>query len=260
MAPRRIGPAPRGPQQRVEHMLRDAPGSKAELLDLIKEEQAAGWEFAGQVNVGRDTQLVFKRPKGNPPVDRGPRGVPGFPPGVVPAPRDRDPFNPRAEDPRPSPRAPQPRDPRRDDTLPPRRGPVPPPAEPSLPPARRSAEDLPPPFAGPLPRPSDVPSETLPVAGLPVSEPVLLSQPMPTPILERAEIHVIELKHAAPMAMSQHVKQFFAEAEVGTDEDTGTLVIRCDKQTLENIEKLVEKLDKPSKTRVPSASIPPVSR
>ena len=61
------------------------------------------------------------------------------------------------------------------------------------------------------------------------------------------EIHVLELKHATPAAMALHVKKFFDSAEVSLDEDTGSLVIRCGKKTLDEIKKLVEKLDKPSK-------------
>ena len=47
--------------------------------------------------------------------------------------------------------------------------------------------------------------------------------------------------------MSAHVKKFFDAVEVSIDEDSGSLVIRCGKKTLEEIKKLVEKLDKPSK-------------
>ena len=65
--------------------------------------------------------------------------------------------------------------------------------------------------------------------------------------VEPLEIHVIELKNAAPAAMALHVKKFFDTAEVSIDEDTGSLVIRCGKKTLDDIKKLVEKLDKPSK-------------
>jgi len=80
-------------------------------------------------------------------------------------------------------------------------------------------------------------------APMPAGEPVRVIPPK----AEDAEIHVIELKHATPAAMSLHVKKFFDSAEVSIDEDTGSLVIRCGKKTLEDIKKLVEKLDKPSK-------------
>ena len=234
------GPPPdremiRRPQQRMEHLLRDVPGTKDELTKLILDEQAAGWEFAGQVDAGKMSQLVFKRPKGN-PVGRAPQ------PGVGPAPRGP---------------APRPVDPL---VAPPRRG------DPDLPMAipqpRRGNDRLPPHIddgdeflqpaiigEGPYrfaPSPIQIDPNQYPVPFTsPAGEPVRMipSAPEANPV----EIHVLELKNATPVAMSLHVKKFFDRAEVSIDEDTGSLVIRCGKKTLEEIKKLVDKLDMPSK-------------
>ena len=79
----------------------------------------------------------------------------------------------------------------------------------------------------------------------PAGEPVRMIPPAAE--ANPAEIHVLELKNATPMAMALHVKKFFDAAEVSIDEDSGSLVVRCGKRTLEDIKKLLEKLDKPSK-------------
>ena len=63
------------------------------------------------------------------------------------------------------------------------------------------------------------------------------------------EIHIIELKNASPQSMAQHVTRFFVDAEVSQDADTNSLIIRCDRKTLADIKKLIEKLDKPAKPR-----------
>ena len=89
---------------------------------------------------------------------------------------------------------------------------------------------------------------TLPPAGL-LTEGGPFARVPATTLPARAgdgEIHVIELKHASPASVCGIVERFF-EVTVTVDEGTGALVVRCGKPTLEEVKKLVEKLDKPSK-------------
>jgi Bacterial type II/III secretion system short domain len=101
-----------------------------------------------------------------------------------------------------------------------------PPADAPIPPARN--RDIPPVEADPVPF-------ATPVIDLP-----------PAGNAQRGEIHVIQLKNATPASMKNHISRFF-EVDVSVDEDTGSLVIRCEKKTLEEIKKLVEQLDKPAR-------------
>ena len=250
--------------QRVEHRFRDSVGTKDELHQLLLDEQAAGWEFAGEARVGRGTVLVFKRPKGNPVGAWGTPATGGWGGPMAPtAPRPPAvPVTPRGPvDPAQPPRgaAPRPANPL---VAPPRRG------DPGLPMAVPPGDNRLPPRASDelFPQPPvirEVPSPLLPprrnesvpeqyaVPSPSFPSPVLSGEPvrMIPPAIEAnpVEIHVLELKNATPAAMALHVKKFFDKAEVSIDEDSGALVIRCGKKMLEDIKKLVEKLDKPSK-------------
>ena len=218
--------------QRVEHLIFDMPKmsftkeelskadelTKAAVTKLIRVQEMSGWEFAGQVGEGRAAQLVFKRPKGNPLADRGPRGNPNFlPSDAPPAPRARDPFSPPPLDPQPGAGLPG--------------GPG---------------------MSGGMPGMPGMPG----MSGMGGPGRPLARQP------EVAEIYVLELKHAAPLAMSQHVKAFFPDATVVVDEASSSLLIRCDKPTLEGIEQLLLRLDKSPrpKTGPLDPPLPKVSR
>lgn len=232
--------APRRPQQRMEHALFDVPVSKDSQAKLIRQQEAAGWEFAGQVASAQDAQLVFKRPKGNPPAVRPPQ--PNNPRGMVDPtqpPRGTVPrlTNPLIVPPGGDELPPTPVSPRRgnDNRLPPRADDDELDARPAI------IQELPSPLLPPR-RAESLPDVSYPI---PFSEPVRMIPPAAS--AEPLEIHVLELKNATPAAMSLHVKKFFDTAEVSIDEDSGSLVIRCGKKTLEDIKKLVDKLDKPSK-------------
>lgn len=242
--------APRRSSQRMEHDIRELPGTVEKFEKLIRDQEAAGWEFAGQVTYeGKYYKLLFKRPKGNPsPAWTVP--VPAPQPRIAPPVADDGELPPRRAVPQPP--------------APPRRAPEPSARDRILPPAREDEE---------FPLPSVIRGEgpgieavlPVPSQNLPLTMPVPLDLPASEPArmiparAENAEIHVLELKHAAPADMSVHVKKFFEAVEVSTDEATGSLVVRCGKQTLEEIKKLVEKLDKPAKNRAPAGSVPAYS-
>jgi len=267
--------------QRVEHLILDMPKmsftkeelskadelTKAAVTKLIRVQEMSGWEFAGQVGEGRAAQLVFKRPKGNPLADRGPRGNPNFlPPDAPPAPRARDPFSPPPLDPRrdrvtdPDPRGP------RDPFSPPPLDPQPGAGLPGGPGMSGGMPGMPgmPGMSG-MGGPGGMPGGMPGMPGMPGGSGMsgmggpgrpLARQP------EVAEIYVLELKHAAPLAMSQHVKGFFPDAIVVVDDATGSLLIRCDNPTLEGIEQLLLRLDKSPrpKTGPLDPPLPKVSR